>query len=326
MVDDRAKDTRQRLRKVAFVICPDCASKHAADQELIETFCRRRGGAKKWGEKTVFNYRAELSKYAVFLFAAGISLLEAEPSDLREFLKAGDTTDRNTAKELSMLRGFYRWLVKTGRLGFSPATFLRIKKTWSNKPRSRSEDEVKEILENAWKVAHEPNASPLEIRDWTLKEFFYASAVRRFECANIDLRNLDLKDLTVWVKGKGGSERTPQIDPRGVEAVKFYLKHARPKLRAKSGKAPSEALFLTRYGTRLSLATINRIVHEISPHVYRHSWAQHKANAGVSIKKISVNLGHREQKVTMIYVPAVPFEELQEAHRQFHPSERDRPH
>lgn len=303
------------------MICPDCASRRDKDQKLIDQFCRR-SSSRKSGVKTVLAYRGELAKLCDFLFAAGVTLLEARQSDLVRFLEAGDSGDRGKAKQLSVFRVFYRWLVETNRLDSSPVYFLRIKKTWSNIPRFRSEEEVKQSLENAWKRAHAPKASPLAIRDWAIKELLYASGVRREECADIDLRDLNLKEWTMWVKGKGGKERVPQIDPRGVDAVQFYLEHARHKLSAGSGtEAPSDALFLGRHGGRLSLARINRIVHEITPHQYRHRWARDKAKAGVDLELISINLGHGEKQVTMIYVAPVLFEELQEAHRKYHPSE-----
>ena len=84
------------------------------------------------------------------------------------------------------------------------------------------------------------------IRDRAIIEVFYASGIRRNELANLDIRHVDAKKLTVTVrKGKGSYDRTIPIVQRTIDALNDYLENVRPELATfESG----DALFLGMTG------------------------------------------------------------------------------
>src|SRR5208282_739344 len=77
----------------------------------------------------------------------------------------------------------------------NPTAFVTLKKNWSNQPRSRSVEDVQEILDKARCRARGEHRSErtrlLAIRDWAIMEFLYGTGVRRAECCWIDLFNLN---------------------------------------------------------------------------------------------------------------------------------------
>jgi integrase/recombinase XerD len=226
-----------------------------------------------------------------------------------------------------LLRVFYKWLKKSYRAAPDPTVFSKIRKTWTNEPRSVLKEKLNDVLEKARARANLPGASPVDIRDWGILELFYGCGARVSEMSRLDVNDLSVKQGDVLIHGKRSKDRLPPITDAAREAVDFYLKNARPKLDRSGKDQQNDALFLSKQGKRLGRQGIRKIVKkadpDLYPHALRHSYGQHRADAGDRIENIQNDLGHAKLRTTMVYIPAVSFDQLQYEHRRCHPRGRD---
>ncbi len=158
---------------------------------------------------------------------------------------------------------------------------------------------------------------PKGIRDRCLLELMYATGLRVSELAGLKWKNINPKQQTLRVIGKGNKEREVPYGEQAANWLKAWKK-AMPKA--------SPFVFFGRSG-HLSRQTLWRIVHDYailvglspapSPHVLRHAFATHLLNHGADLRAVQTLLGHAHITTTEIYTHisrSLLHEELNQAH------------
>jgi integrase/recombinase XerD len=186
-------------------------------------------------------------------------------------------------------------------------------------PKALAIEEIERLL------AQPVGTGPLALRDRALLELGYASGLRVSELTGLDRASVLWEDRAVRVLGKGDKQRIVPFGRPAGEALTAWLEAGRPAL---SRRASEEALFLNRWGRRLSrmgfwkiLAAYARragLAGRVSPHVLRHSFATHLLAGGADLRVVQELLGHASVVTTQIYT-AVDRSFLLEVHKQFHP-------
>ncbi len=255
---------------------------------------------------TVRNYTTDLLGFFQFLKERGVgSLREVDKDVLRNYLRhlmEQGIVKASIARKLSAIRSFYRYLVREGILSASPVQKTSSPKLDKRLPSFLTTDEVTRLLEA-------PDVStPQGQRDCALLELLYASGLRVSELANLKLEqvNLDSREIRVW--GKGAKERMVLMGEPAAKALTAYLNQGRLEL---SGNKRSSALFLNRYGERLTersvqstlekYAGIAGIGKRIHPHMLRHTFATHLLDGGADLRVVQELLGHASLSSTQIY-------------------------
>ncbi len=151
----------------------------------------------------------------------------------------------------------------------------------------------------------------------------YGSGVRRAEVARIDISDVNLRDRTVRVHGKGAKQRLVIINQATVDAIQRYM-GVRPR-------TTDPALFVGVGGKRLTprhvwyifkeLYKISGVDEQATPHTLRHSFATHLLQNGVDLVTIKELLGHESVATTQIYTN-VDFAHKKRAYDQAHPRDR----
>jgi site-specific recombinase XerD len=159
-------------------------------------------------------------------------------------------------------------------------------------------------------------------RDQVVLELLYVLGLRRSECVDLNVDDVDLSGAVLEVRGKGGHERALPLSSGILDTLRRYLEHGRPALYAggsalivgKNGCSRlcghGLAAVLRGYGRRIGL--------ELRPHQLRFACATHLLEAGMEIRLIAALLGHRCLKSTGRYA-RVSRRELQREFRRCHP-------
>lgn len=247
------------------------------------------------------------------------------------FLKNEGRSRSTAARRLAAWRSFYRYLKREGVLEDNPLARVASPRQEKRLPGFLYEGEAALLVE-APDLSH-----PLGQRDRAILEMLYACGLRIKELENLDLSDVDLGSGYVRVMGKRSRERLVPLGSRAVEALRGYLGEGRKRLLAnagppKPGRAFYNALFLNRWGQRLSDRGVRKIVDKyvdkislekkISPHTLRHSFATHLLNAGADLRSVQELLGHSRLSSTQIYTH-VTGERLKQVHQKSHPRAKE---
>jgi len=222
---------------------------------------------------------------------------------------------------LAIVRRFFAYLERSNAILRNPSTELPFH--WLDVlPRQVLGEKDAEALMEA-----PPTSSLVGLRDRAILETLYGTAIRLSECGRLDLEDLDLAGEALLVRnGKGGKDRVVPVPVRAAAALDVYLKDVRPV----SMRDPKEpALFLQRYGTRLSTVMIGLLVStygraigvKIAPHGLRHACATHLLRHGADIRHVQRFLGHRDIQTTARYT-GVSIEDLRAVLEKVHPREK----
>jgi len=226
--------------------------------------------------------------------------------------------------KLSVLRKYFRYLVKTREIFLDPTIDIKLPKSRDYLPKNiLTKQEAKHLLTLPGKN------TVVGIRDQAILELLYTSGIRRQELCKLCLYDIDLKDKSIHIRTpKNRKDRIVPIGSKAKEAIEKYLLISRPRL----GKDIKErAVFLSRSGRRISKETLNyivksysrkmRIEKKVTPHCLRHSCATHLLQNGSSLRIIQRILGHSRISSTEIYTRVVP-EDLKKMILKHHPRGR----
>jgi integrase/recombinase XerD len=276
---------------------------------------------------TVLSYQSDLNRYLSFLKDKGITeLSEVRPSDiltLINFLNELGFASASSARNLSAIRMFHRFLVGEGYLQKDPTINISFPKQAKNLPSVLDQGEIERILE-------QPDLSePRGVRDKAMLEFLYAVGVRVSELISVALSDLFFADGFIRVFGKGSKERLIPIGEQAVFYTTQYLKQVRPIIAKEGGSR--NVVFLNWRGKPLSRMGFWKILRfyvvqagiekKVTPHTFRHSFATHLIEGGADLRAVQEMLGHADISTTQIYTH-LDREYLKEVHRQFHPREK----
>jgi len=287
-------------------------------------------------------YDSDLKTFAEFIEGRHAVLLTAAQQDVSAFLehlRNHGIESRSSARKLSCLRGFYKWLLLDRRIHHDPTINIESPKAWKVLPKSLAEPEVVEMLERAGMAASHPQAQATALRDSAILELLYAGGLRVSEVTGLSTGDLAMDAGRVHVRGKGDKERIVPLGRSAIEALELYLRQGRPHLARISSARKSSAvrqdaarpdasrqdasrLFLSLRGMPLTRQWIWHLVKmadsNASPHRLRHSCATHMVEHGADLRSVQMILGHADISTTQVYTH-LALGRLKEVHRLHHP-------
>lgn len=299
---------------------PDFA---AAIGRFLTYLSAERGGS----PLTLKSYREDLLQLEEFLRSAGCrGPGEASTVLLRRFasgLHAAGYAASTVARKLASMRSFYAFGQREGWVRANPAKPLRGPRRARKLPKFLTGAEIARLL-----AAPQPQAAG-GLRDRAILELMYSSGVRVRELVGLDDADLDLRNATVRVRGKGRRERLGIVGRHARAALEAWLA-ARPRQAAATPRG-SRPLFTNKLGGRLSVRGVARLLEKhlavagltgrASPHTLRHSFATHLLDAGADIRSVQELLGHKSLVTTQIYTH-VTTSRLLDAFDKAHPRAR----
>ena len=301
---------------------PVATSHDEATRQAIEQFLDAQWMERGLSENTLVAYRNDLNGLAAWLSGRGGGLVAARREHLLDYLSErviNGARPRTTARLLSSLRRFYRYLVREGRLSGDPTVRIDTPRIGRPLPDSLSEEEVETLLDAP--VVGEA----LGLRDRAMLELLYACGLRVSELVNLTMEQIDLTQGVVRLMGKGSKERLVPLGEEAADWLQRYIAQSRPELAAGTS---ARALFITRRGKAMTrqafwyrlrhYAVKSGINKALSPHTLRHAFATHLLNHGADLRVVQMLLGHSDLSTTQIYTH-VARERLKELHARHHP-------
>jgi integrase/recombinase XerD len=294
----------------------------AIDHPLIDQFLDALWLEKGLSEHTRAAYRSDLALFHGWLEAQGVALKDAGREIILDHLAwrlAQGYQARSTARLLSGLRGFYRYLLRENLIFKDPTLQVDMPQLGRPLPKSLSEADVEALL------AAPDVGEPIGLRDRAMLEVLYACGLRVTELISLRLEQVNLRQGVVRVFGKGSKERLVPLGEEAITWIERYVREARVLLL--DGK-PSDVLFPSARGEQMTRQTFwYRIKHHalaagisrtLSPHTLRHAFATHLLNHGADLRVVQMLLGHSDLSTTQIYTH-IARARLQELHAQHHP-------
>ena len=292
-------------------------------EELLEAYLRQLLAEKNLSRYTLRNYRTDtLDFFRFMLEAEHTDPLAVDRTSFRRYLahlRDSGTASASVTRKVSTIRGYFRFLVREGKLEANPLANVSAPKRERRLPAILSRDDLQSLIEAA------DETTPQGLRNRAILELMYAAGVRLSEVGALNLDQLDLEERVLLVRGKGNKERMVLVGAPAEAALRHYLKGARPKL----AKASERAIFVNRDGTRLSTRSIQQIVRRhalkagldvrVYPHLLRHSFATHLLDGGAELRVVQELLGHASASTTQIYTHVTEErqrEAMEEARRQ----------
>jgi integrase/recombinase XerD len=303
-------------------------------QTLVEDFLQYLRHERGQAEHTQRTYAALLNKFTTWAASQKLTHWnEVELTHLMAFLqhereRALENQPKDSPRRLSSesvyleiaaLRAFYRFAENEKLLPINVAENLSLPRRWKRLPKALTDSEIKKLLEP------EMPETAQTLCDQAILELAYASGLRLAELKNLRLEQLHLDAGFINVIGKGNKERVVPVGKTATAALNRFIETARPKL--VTPRSPAN-VFLTKRGTPFAPVTLwlrikNRVrragvSRNVTPHMFRHSFATHLLEHGADLRVIQELLGHANISTTEIYTH-VTGNRLRDIHRKFHP-------
>ncbi len=299
-------------------------------RQLMDSFIESLSSEKGYSLNTCRAYKRDLEEFYQYLKSEmAENLGPAKSPDLdsvtsltiRGFLGVLYKKNKKatTARKLSTIRSFFRYLIKKGHIRISPAQMIATPKREKTIPAYLPVDEMFRLLD------HIKTNDLLGIRNRAIFELLYSTGIRVSEVAGLNVSDIDFSKRLVRVLGKGNKERVVPVGKKAISFIKSY----RERLEVEKGVPVNMGpLFLNNTKGRLTTRSISRILEKIvkecalltpvSPHGLRHSFATHMLDAGADLRVVQELLGHKSLSTTQRYTH-VSIDKLMETYDKTHP-------
>ena len=291
-------------------------------QKDIQVYLSYLESVKQYSQHTLNGYKRDLQKLSKYLSDQEIDKWKlVKEHDLRTFVNSErrrGLSPRSIQRILSSCRTFFEFLLTEGQIKLSPAQNISSPKLAQLLPKAMDADLVQKLLDFKAK-------GMIEVRDKALAELLYSSGLRLSEICKLNMEDLDTKERTCIVSGKGNKIRIVPVGKKAIQAIRDWFMY---RSELKQSKATStNAIFLNNKGNRISPRSIQlrleklclmRGLPGINPHMLRHSFASHVLESSGDLRAVQEMLGHSDIGTTQIYTK-LDFQHLSKVYDKAHP-------
>jgi integrase/recombinase XerC len=295
----------------------------AAALAWLAGFRRHLATERRLSAHTDSNYARDLAALVQYCDRQGIAdWIALDTQHVRTFAAhshAAGLAPRSIQRRLSAVRSFCNYLMRERALAGNPAYEVRAPKAGRRLPHTLDADQMAQLLDVQ-------GGDALIARDHAVLELLYSSGLRLAELVGLDLVDLDLKDRTVRVLGKGRKSRIIPVGKKAVLALGRWLRE-----RSSLVKPAEMAVFIGKNGRRLGGRAVQLRVAAwarrrgvgvpVHPHLFRHSFASHLLESSGELRGVQELLGHADISTTQIYTH-LDFQHLARIYDRTHPRAR----
>jgi len=284
---------------------------------LLRGYLEHLSNERRLSRHTVENYARDIT--ALIGLAGSTPLKQLQVPNVRRFvaqLHARGLDGRTLGRMLSAWRGFFNYLARDHGYVQNPGLGIRPPKSAKRLPHALSPDEAGHLMEI-------PATDRLAVRDKAILELLYSSGLRLSELTGLVEEDVNFRDATVRVTGKGSKTRIVPVGSHALEALKTWL-----LARAKFARPGAKALFIGQDGKALGARAVQArlkqwalklgLADKVHPHALRHSFASHLLQSSGDLRAVQEMLGHSSISTTQVYTH-LDFQHLAKAYDAAHP-------
>lgn len=248
---------------------------------------------------------------------------EYKIQDFRAWLSDRKNTDHKTtsnARALSVLKNFYKFLLKEHSIKNEDILNIRISKVPKPIPKALSTEQTLESI-NAMNSLTDCWTG---FRDMALLTLLYGCGLRIHEALQLTKADIPMSEnFPLKITGKGEKARLVPLMQYVINILRKYIDITPHDLstgklfRGKGGKPLNPDVFRKRIRDMRKLMNLPE---HTTPHAFRHSFATHLLGKGGDIRTIQELLGHESISTTQRYTK-VDAENLLLSYKLFHPAE-----
>lgn len=242
----------------------------------------------------------DFDEVEIITFRSFIAYLNSDSNENDE-KSSSSVGKRSINRKISALRTFFKYLneqeiVKNNKVGY-----ISMPKFEKGLPTVLNKDDIDKIraVINTDKITG--------VRDRLIVELLYSSGIRASELIDMSEHMINMSEREIRVIGKGNKERITFFSQNAEKWLKHYI-----NLKKRDYKNyDSSVIFVNSRGEKLNSRSLRRLItdyakkadinKEVTPHVFRHSFATTLLNKGVDIRYLQELLGHSSISTTQIY-------------------------
>jgi integrase/recombinase XerC len=288
----------------------------------VRSYLEHLSNERRLSRHTVENYGRDIA--ALLALAGAVQLKHIDVQQVRRHvaqLHARGLDGRTLARMLSAWRGFFTYLARDHGFTHNPCIGIRAPRAAKRLPHALSPDEAARLMEIA-------AVDPLAVRDKAIMELLYSSGLRLSELTGLERDDVNVRDATVRVTGKGAKTRVVPVGRLALNALQAWL-----PARGELARPEEKALFVGRDGTALGARAVQARLKQwalklgladiVHPHALRHSFASHLLQSSGDLRAVQEMLGHASISTTQVYTH-LDFQHLAKAYDQAHPRAKRR--
>lgn len=260
---------------------------------------------RKYSLNTINSYISDINIFLEYLHIQKLNYKDVNHEVIRSYLKYLDEKKyKNSSinRILSSLNDYYNYLTKCKVTKYNYFEDINRPRKEKRLPNFINYSEYMSLLAIVEKEENEF----LKARNLLLLEILFDTGLRVSEAVNIEINNINKKEQSIKVLGKGNKERIVYYGDYAKNYLEDYL-----DLRRNINIVDKDYLFLNKNYTRLTRRGVEYLISDISkkallrqkisPHTLRHSFATEMLNNGCDIRSVQELLGHKSLSTTGIY-------------------------
>ncbi|MBA5249730.1 MAG: integrase [Gammaproteobacteria bacterium] len=270
---------------------------------------------KNLSQKTLQAYKIDLRQFSQYKKSENINVNDFDKNKLKEYIQNlhGLNLKAKTIKrKIAVVKAFFTYLEFDEIILASPFRKIKISiKEPKTLPKTIELKHIKRLLQYLYRLKNQhknikSNNYKTLVKNILIIEILFSTGIRVSELCNILSSDIDYKTGVLKINGKGDKERIIHICDNEVKKI---IQEYTALFHQKSIQV--NHFLINRIGNKLSEQSVRLMIKKyqkliginknITPHMFRHSFATLLLEEGVDIRYIQHMLGHSSISTTQIY-------------------------
>ena len=275
---------------------------YSTNIKLLNSFIDFLSSKKRFSNHTIRAYRTDLEQLIDYL-GEDLMIKDLNKYDLHEYIStiSKSITSKSLSRKIATIKSLFKFMVSENIIENNISKSIRAPKISKKLPNHLTIDEMNLFFNKSLDMIGMP------LRDLSIIDLLYSTGIRVSECASILISNINFKNNSIKILGKGKKERIVLFGDKTKENLMRYINEENIKIDGYlfiSGNKKSKNNYIT---TRTIYNIVKKYIKFVSsneklgPHSLRHSFATHLLQTGSDLMAIKDLLGHSSLSSTQIY-------------------------